>query len=80
MNGPETAPSTRRDRGPGNPNRGPAKIDPKDRDQLAESPVCLRRVAGLFRDHKLQVAIVTGLIVDTVMEEVPEPEPQAHTA
>ena len=32
--------------------RGPARISPIDRAQLAESPVSLRRVAGLFHGHE----------------------------
>jgi ATP-binding cassette subfamily B protein len=51
-------PPTRGGRG-----RQPEKIDPQDRAQLAESPVSLRRVAGLFRPHVRTVAVVTALIV-----------------
>ncbi|MCA0295664.1 MAG: ABC transporter ATP-binding protein/permease [Actinobacteria bacterium] len=43
--------------------RGPSRINPADRAQLAESPVSLARVAGLFRGHGLQLAAVTGIIV-----------------
>ncbi|CAN7202167.1 ABC transporter ATP-binding protein [Terrabacter sp. LjRoot27] len=43
--------------------RQPEKIDPQDRAQLAESPVSLRRVAGLFRPHARTVAVVTAIIV-----------------
>src|SRR6478735_2081646 len=43
--------------------RQPGKIDPQDRAQLAESPVSLRRVAGLFRPHTRTVAVVTAIIV-----------------
>ncbi len=43
--------------------RGPEKIDPADRQQLAESPVPMRRVLALFGPHRRQVAIVTVIIV-----------------
>lgn len=43
--------------------RGPARINPSDRTQLAESPVSLARVAGLFRGHRLALLAVTAIIV-----------------
>jgi ATP-binding cassette subfamily B protein len=43
--------------------RGPARINPADRAQLAESPVGLARVAGLFSGHGRELAVVTGIIV-----------------
>src|SRR4051812_26932201 len=43
--------------------RQPERIDPKDRAQLAESPVSVRRVTRLFRAHARTVAVVTALIV-----------------
>jgi ATP-binding cassette subfamily B protein len=43
--------------------RGPVRINPADRSQLAESPVSLARVAGLFRGHRLELAAVTAIIV-----------------
>ncbi|OFE15517.1 multidrug ABC transporter ATP-binding protein [Humibacillus sp. DSM 29435] len=42
---------------------GPAKIDPRDRAQLDESPVSMRRVVALFRPHRRTVAIVTATVV-----------------
>ena len=42
---------------------GPARVDPADRAQLAESPVSWRRVATLFAPYRLQIAVVMGLIV-----------------
>ena len=48
---------------PGVELRGPARINPADRAQLAESPVSLGRVAGLFRGHHWELAAVTGIIV-----------------
>ena len=43
--------------------RGPDTIDPADRDQLAESPVPMRRVLALFGPHRRSVAVVTAIIV-----------------
>lgn len=43
--------------------RTPEKIDPRDRAQLDESPVSLRRVAALFGPHRRTVAVVTATIV-----------------
>ena len=43
--------------------RGPEKIDPADREQLAESPVPMRRVLALFGPHRRSVALVTAIIV-----------------
>ena len=43
--------------------RGPEKIDPADREQLAESPVPMRRVLALFGPHRRSVAVVTAIIV-----------------
>jgi len=43
--------------------RGPARINPADKAQLAESPVSLRRVAGLFRGHGPELSVVTAIIV-----------------
>jgi len=39
------------------------KIDPRDRQQLAESPVPWRRVAAMFAPHRTQLALVTTVIV-----------------
>ena len=59
----ETArPDTRSSGGPRG-GRAPAKIDPRDRAQLDESPVSLRRVAALFAPHRGTVAIVTATVV-----------------
>ncbi|MDN5766885.1 MAG: ABC transporter ATP-binding protein/permease [Humibacillus sp.] len=41
----------------------PAKIAPRDRAQLDESPVSMRRVVALFRPHRRTVAIVTATVV-----------------
>ena len=42
---------------------GPARLDPADRAQLDENPVSLRRVAALFRNYRLRIAVVMILIV-----------------
>ncbi len=49
--------------GPGQLLRGPSRISPADRAQLAESPVSLARVAGLFTGHRLELLAVTAIIV-----------------
>ena len=48
--------------------RGPARIDPRDRAQLAESPVAAGRVLALFRPHlgSLIVVIVTVVAASLV--------------
>ncbi|GAB3069037.1 ABC transporter ATP-binding protein [Intrasporangium mesophilum] len=43
--------------------RGPTRLDPADRAQLAESPVSIRRVLALFRPHGGVVTVVTATIV-----------------
>jgi ATP-binding cassette subfamily B protein len=43
--------------------RGPVRVNPADRAQLAESPVSLRRVAGLFAGHGWILAAVVAIIV-----------------
>jgi len=53
--------------------RQPGKIDPQDRAQLAESPVSLRRVAGLFRPHTRTVAVVTAIIVAISVVSMAQP-------
>ncbi|HSO68536.1 MAG TPA: ABC transporter ATP-binding protein [Arachnia sp.] len=42
--------------------RGPTRVNPADRRQLAQHPVDLRRVAALFAPHKLTILIVVLLI------------------
>ena len=44
---------------------GAMRVDPRDRAQLAETPVPLSRVLALFRPHRLRVAVVIGIIVVT---------------
>ena len=42
--------------------RGPGRVDPADAALLAESPVSLRRVAGLFRPHAATLTVVFVII------------------
>ena len=53
--------------------RGPARVDPVDRLQLAESPVSLGRVAGLFRPHAWALAGVTLIIVAASLASLAQP-------
>lgn len=48
--------------------RGPSRIDPRDRAQLAESPVSAERVLALFRPHlgPLTIVIVTVVAASVV--------------
>ena len=59
--------------------RGPVRINEADRAQLAESPVSLRRVAGLFHGHALLaerhgdiivVASIVGLAQPFLLREI----------
>src|SRR4051812_27936606 len=63
MNDTSSPPGLSTRGGNGGGGRQPAKTDPQDRAQLAESPVSMRRVARLFRPHARTVAIVTAIIV-----------------
>ncbi len=65
-------PSPGRGGGPGG-GRGPMRIDPQDRAQLAEAPVPFRRVAALFAPHRTQVGVVTVLIVATSVIGMAQP-------
>lgn len=49
------------------------KVDPRDRRQLAESPVRFARVAALFRPHRWQLAVVTGIIVASSLVALGQP-------
>jgi ATP-binding cassette subfamily B protein len=49
--------------GGGRGGRGALKPSPADRQQLAESPVPLSRLAGLFRPHRWTIGVVMALIV-----------------
>src|SRR3954453_12539178 len=52
---------------------GPARIDPADRAQLAESPVEARRLLALFTPHRWSLIIVTAMIVATSVAGLANP-------
>ena len=52
---------------------GPARVDPADRDQLAESPVSIRRVVALFGPHRWSLLIVTVMIIGTSITGLANP-------
>jgi len=52
---------------------GAMRVDPRDRAQLAETPVPLSRVLALFRPHRARVAIVVGIIVVTSIVALAQP-------
>lgn len=58
--------------GPGG-QRGPAKLDPKDRSQLQRHPVSLRRVAELFRPHRWTITIIVTLISASSLVNLAQP-------
>lgn len=49
------------------------RIDPRDRAQLAASPVSARRVFALFRDHRAKLAFVFALIAATSLIALAQP-------
>jgi ATP-binding cassette, subfamily B, bacterial len=49
------------------------KVEPADREQLAESPVPMSRVLALFRPHRRTVALVTAIIVATSILSMASP-------
>jgi ATP-binding cassette subfamily B protein len=57
----------------GRGSRGAHQPDPRDTAQLAESPVSVRRVAALFRPHRVPVATVTAIIVVTSVLSMAQP-------
>ena len=57
----------------GGPMRGPRKVDPADRAQLAESPVSWRRVGSLFAPFRGRIAIVVALIVSSSLVSLASP-------
>jgi ATP-binding cassette subfamily B protein len=52
---------------------GAMTIDPRDRAQLAETPVPLGRVLALFRPHRARVAVVVAIIVVTSVVALAQP-------
>ena len=59
--------------GPGGGGRGPRRVDPADRAQLAESPVSWRRVGSLFAPFRGRIAIVVALIVSSSLVSLASP-------
>ncbi len=53
--------------------RGPQRVDPQDRAQLAESPVSVARVVALFRPDRATVAVVTAIIVVSSVISMAQP-------
>ncbi len=54
--------------------RGAAmRVDPRDRAQLAETPVPLSRVLALFRGHRARVGLVMAIIVVTSVVALAQP-------
>lgn len=53
--------------------RGPARINPDDRAQLAESPVSARRVLGLFIGDRGRLIVLTLTIVATSVAGLAQP-------
>ena len=49
------------------------RADPKDRARLAEKPVKLSRVLGLFRGHETATALVTGIIIASSLVGIGQP-------
>lgn len=49
------------------------RIDPRDRAQLAESPVSARRVIAYFRPHRWSIATVVALIVASSLVSMASP-------
>jgi ATP-binding cassette subfamily B protein len=53
--------------------RGPVRIDPADRAQLAESPVSLRRALSLFAGHRPILFAVVAIIVVSSLVGLAQP-------
>lgn len=53
--------------------RGPARIDPRDRAQLAESPVSWQRIAALFRPHRGSLIVVVAAVVAASLVGLAQP-------
>ncbi len=53
--------------------RGPQRIDPADRAQLAESPVAFGRVARLFSSQRWRLALLLVIIVATAAISMGQP-------
>ena len=57
----------------GRPVPGPGRVDPRDRAQLDESPVALRRVLRLFAPYRADLALVSAIIVVTAAIGMAQP-------
>ena len=57
----------------GGGHRGPAKLDPKDRTQLAQHPVSLRRIAKLFTPHRWTIITIVALISVSSLVNLAQP-------
>ena len=55
------------------PMMGPVRIDPRDRAQLAESPVSWRRVRGLFAPHAGALTVVGVAVVAASLVGLAQP-------
>ena len=53
--------------------RGPAKLHPGDKTQLARHPVPLRRIGALFTPHKATIAVVVALITASSVINLAQP-------
>lgn len=53
--------------------RGPARVDPADVAQLAQSPVSMRRIAALFTPHRAAITLVVALIVTSSVISLAQP-------
>src|SRR5512141_1029711 len=68
-----TNPTASHGGGRGGGRGGAMRVDPRDRAQLAETPVPLSRVLALFRPHRLRVAVVVAIIVVTSVVALAQP-------
>ena len=53
--------------------RGPARADPADREQLAESPISFERVASLFKGHLWPTIAVCAIIAVSALVALAQP-------
>jgi len=53
--------------------RGPARLDPGARKQLARHPVSLRRIAALFAPHKVTIGVLVVLITASSVINLAQP-------
>ncbi len=70
MSTPTPPPGRTSTRGGG---RGARRIDPRDRAQLAESPVSAQRVLAYFRPYRWQILVVVALIVASSLVSMASP-------